>query len=496
MKPLALSLLVAAIAAGSPSLGTIKVIHSNYSGSAHKPIVRKASVNAARQGNPVTSLTILYTSSARGQVRSCNCSKFRFGGYGRELTMLKSIRSKTADLLLLEGGDITGENGFQSELKADVAARALKMLGYSAMTPGEEELGLRGTKYIARFKSTNVPIVCANLSDSASDKLVFKPYTIVKTRNGLRVCIIGLLDGSIGGPMLEKSMGCDVGDPVGALRPIIKNIRAKSDLVIVVYHGLARDAKKLAAVNGVDFILTTHCGESGVIFPSKGSNEVCAGVDKIGGVTVVDARTKTNWSLGRIDLSLTSGKKISSATHKLIYLDRSFIEAPEMVKIYDDYNEKVKDAVLNNSISFKTKAETVLIKRGMDIQSMRTRLHKSAYATSEKCKDCHSDVYENWSKTRHSHAMSTLVKVKQEYDPECVSCHATGASARNGFVNVKETPELANVQCEACHGPGLQHMKSPSKGYGKCGEETCRSCHTDERTPNFDFDEAWEQIKH
>ena len=69
---------------------------------------------AARPPKPtISSFVLLYTSSACGQIRSCNCTKFRFGRYGRELTLLNSIRSKSKDVLLVEGGDACGGNGFQ-----------------------------------------------------------------------------------------------------------------------------------------------------------------------------------------------------------------------------------------------------------------------------------------------------------------------------------------------------------------------------------------------
>ena len=52
------------------------------------------------------------------------------------------------------------------------------------------------------------------------------------------------------------------------------------------------------------------------------------------------------------------------------------------------------------------------------------------------------------------------------------------------------------LQCEACHGAGRTHAESSSGGYGATGEQTCRSCHTDERNPDFDYETAWGKIKH
>jgi len=76
------------------------------------------------------------------------------------------------------------------------------------------------------------------------------------------------------------------------------------------------------------------------------------------------------------------------------------------------------------------------------------------------------------------------------------SCHTTGGVTRGGFTDAKTTPELANVQCEECHGPGVAHAAEPKKGFGATGEETCRGCHTEDYNPNFDYDAMWKNVAH
>lgn len=478
-----ITLLIAALIAASPAANSTKVKST-------------ASVVKKTKASTVSPLVLLYTASARGQIRSCNCTKFRFGGYGRELTLLESIRKQSKNTILLEGGDITGGTGFQAELKADVAAKAMGLLGYGAMVPGEEELGIRGSSYINRFNAKSVPVLCANLYKLGSDKPIFQAYTFLKTSSGLRVGVIGLVDKSVGGALLEKQTGQTISDAGPVLKQLIKAVRAKSHLVVVVFHGPMQAAEKLAEINGVDLILATHRSVPDVTFAGKDTNIVEAPVKKIGRVVVADAGTRTNWSLGRLDLSLGKDGRIASVKHTLAYLDRRYNEDQRMVKVYDSYNEKVKLGVINSATKFKKDAEKLLAVRGIDVIHLRQQLRKSPFVTADKCKDCHSDIYENWSKTKHGSAIKTLEKAHQEYDPECMTCHTTGAIVRNGYKNQTETPELANVQCEACHGPGAEHAKDPKKGYGQVGEATCRSCHTDERTPDFDFNNEWIKIKH
>ncbi len=488
MKGIALIILATAVLASPAAKSTVA------GKAAAKAPAKPAVTQPAAQSN--FSLTLLYSSSAHGQIRSCNCTKFRFGGYGREATLVKSIREKTPNVIVVEGGDAVDWTGLQAELKTEVAAKALKLIGYNAMVPGEDELSRSAVAYIDRFDSKAVPILGANYHKDGSDTPAYPSSTIAETQTGIRVGIIGLLSQSAGKLFQEADLATAIKDPLPALKSALAEVKPKSDLVVVVFHGPLSEAEKLA-VDGVDVVLATHRTSRDILFPEKGSdsNEVTAPVEKRGDIIIAGAETNANWSLGRIDLEI-SGGKVKSAAHKLLYLDRRYDEDPQMVSTYEEYNKKVKDAVLTQSAKFKADAEALLVKRGLNLDQMRSRLRKSPFVGAGKCKECHPQLHEIWSGSRHAKAMDTLKSRNQEFDPECISCHATGVMVRNGFTNMKDTPELANVQCEACHGPAEQHVKAPAKGFGKVHEQTCRACHTDERTPDFDYAQEWAKIMH
>jgi hypothetical protein len=118
------------------------------------------------------------------------------------------------------------------------------------------------------------------------------------------------------------------------------------------------------------------------------------------------------------------------------------------------------------------------------------------YVGAERCQACHEDDYNTWEATGHQHAMKTLIDGGQEYNPLCVTCHVTGFQEGNGFQNLKATPEFANVQCEACHGPAAAHLEDPSAPYGATGQPECLTCHTSDNSPEFDYPSYWESVQH
>ena len=120
------------------------------------------------------------------------------------------------------------------------------------------------------------------------------------------------------------------------------------------------------------------------------------------------------------------------------------------------------------------------------------------YKGASACKMCHDKEHEGagynpwaaWQEMKHAKAMESLTAEqiasgKDAQGRACVSCHTTGYGKESGFVSVDDTPKLAGVGCEACHGPGSLHIMTMAmaeegeeiadKKIGKSAE--CITCH-------------------
>jgi hypothetical protein len=88
------------------------------------------------------------------------------------------------------------------------------------------------------------------------------------------------------------------------------------------------------------------------------------------------------------------------------------------------------------------------------------------YLGEAKCKMCHIQQHKTWQAMKHAKAFEALpekyrnMDAKTEDGRTCVSCHVTGYGMddRDGFVDPAASASLLNVQCEACHGPGSNHV--------------------------------------
>jgi len=124
---------------------------------------------------------------------------------------------------------------------------------------------------------------------------------------------------------------------------------------------------------------------------------------------------------------------------------------------------------------------------------------KPEYVSYKKCKTCHKDIYNSWKETTHYTNFQAVLDSTGLDDTTCFTCHTTGYGEQGGFVDTTETPDLIGVQCESCHGPGSLYKKySIMKDHEKCienglyeqTEEVCTRCHTEEQSPDFNYEEA------
>ena len=120
----------------------------------------------------------------------------------------------------------------------------------------------------------------------------------------------------------------------------------------------------------------------------------------------------------------------------------------------------------------------------------------ATYLGAAGCAVCHQPYEESWKKTRHAGAFDSLIRAGKSNDPECIACHAVGFGEKGGFFSLDTTPELANVQCEECHGLDREHSEDFSRPMRRVTEKVCLKCHTRENSPDFNYPVYLKKITH
>ena len=118
------------------------------------------------------------------------------------------------------------------------------------------------------------------------------------------------------------------------------------------------------------------------------------------------------------------------------------------------------------------------------------------YVGTSQCASCHEEEYQSYQKyAKKARSFQAVEKMKHHLSPEevkrCYRCHTTGYGEPSGFVDEKTTPDLKNVGCEECHGPGSAHVESedPKDIYATAEQirGVCQKCHTQEMVNAFRF---------
>jgi predicted CXXCH cytochrome family protein len=119
------------------------------------------------------------------------------------------------------------------------------------------------------------------------------------------------------------------------------------------------------------------------------------------------------------------------------------------------------------------------------------------------CGNCHVGKYGEWRGTQHAQAWTDL-QGSGHSQAACEGCHSVNAlgnaSTASGGYTATSDARYHDVQCESCHGPGLQHTTNPDASQPLASIEVgtdltngCGECHTGVHNP---FVEEWAASRH
>lgn len=118
----------------------------------------------------------------------------------------------------------------------------------------------------------------------------------------------------------------------------------------------------------------------------------------------------------------------------------------------------------------------------------------ASYVGSQACRECHPGEHANFKayskKARSFQSVLKMVHGLTEAElKKCYECHTTGYGRPGGFVSQAQTPNLAEVGCETCHGPASRHVVSQSRKdiRDRVSTKDCDACHNSERIAAFNF---------
>ncbi len=396
------------------------------------------------------SITIFFTGNELGEMKPCGCSGGQLGGLDRRANMLNTVEQENR--LIIDTGYLVPELNEQNLIKFNIIVQAFARLGYDVVNLIEEDI------FIARraglMDGLCVLFDCITAADTDGGNTPAK-FTKSFIRNekpvDITVAVVGNEEELF---RLEELFGA-----VDACGPATVN-------VLIVNQA---DPGIVAAFSGMDLV---SC-----VIISPQSDEPMLISEVVDGPLIVSAGRLGKY-VGEIKVDLEG--EIPRLSFTSVAITEDMNQQQFFVELYKDYQRMLKEAGLLE------KYPKFVLPDHLE------------YVGARSCKLCHDYEYQMCSTSPHADAFATLEKVGSDYDPECVICHVVGMQYESGFVSPTMTPELKNVDCEVCHGPGSEHLRSLGAIETSGPILTCTDCHTTEHSTGYagHEDEYFEKIVH
>ena len=207
--------------------------------------------------------TIIYRTSLRERelvILSTNDMHATINNYASSVTAVNRCRDSVATLLVDAGDRWTG-NAFidMSEGRLPII-ELMNHAGYDAATLGNHEFDLGAATLQGAINHASFQTLCANMESHRDDLVTPQPYTTVKTKNGIRVAIVGVVTNFDGGHpegSHEVFDGLSFSDPFVAAEEAFMG--CDGDVRLLLSHmGDDKDMEFAATTDCCDVIISGH----------------------------------------------------------------------------------------------------------------------------------------------------------------------------------------------------------------------------------------------
>ena len=260
------------------------------------------------QGDDVFDLFIIHTNDVHARVTA---GEDDGAGYAKLATIIKTARSITNNVLVLDAGDVTHGTNFANLFNGATIGDLLIMSGYDAVAPGNHDFNYGIDNLLALSDAaeevSDLKVLSANITDE-DGYLLFQPYHLYDF-NGFKVCVIGLTTPDTKTKSHPKNTeGVEFDNPV-----IYQNAQAAIDLaheiadyVVVLGHiGTVADGESgltstiiCENIDGIDLFVDGH------------SHSVLSGDNYVNGTLIVSAGEYMQ-NIGVVDILVKDGEVAS-----------------------------------------------------------------------------------------------------------------------------------------------------------------------------------------
>ena len=450
---------------------------------------------------------MVFTGRQIGYVEPCGCTGLdhQKGGLARRHTFLQGLTDRGWPVVGIDIGNQVRRFGRQPELKFNLTAQLLELMGYQAVAFGPNDLKLPAGELFAvsaadqqgksMFVSANVAVL---------DRSVLPRLNIIEL-GGKTIGVTSLLADQWTAQNFSEDLVLESVEQ--GLQQTLQEIKkANCDYNVLLIHDTLSDSRILAKkFPQFDFVVSAGSG-----------GEPPHAMETLPGGTTRFVEVGVKGMYASVVGLFTDPTGILSFRYQRVPLDATYKDSQQVLSFFKQYQEELQRA-------------------GFSGLGIKPQPHQSGYTFvgSKACAECHQEAFGIWSDSAHAQATQSLItppersEITRQYDPECLSCHTTGwqplayTPFSSGFESMAATQHLAGSGCENCHGPGSAHVRlerlelldevanadellkarqALGLSLAAAKEHQCTTCHDLDNSPDFHdegaFEKYWDQIQH
>lgn len=301
------------------------------------------------------SLTILHTNDTHAYLQDLNTPPSNLQNIVRRAAEITSIRSKSANSILLDAGDVFSGTLFFTKYLGQADLEFMNLLGYDAMGLGNHEFD-KGPQVLADFVSrADFPIVNANfdfsgepalkdlsstnIGDAAAGKLAGKIYpAVILNVNGEKVGILGVTAEDTK-ELSSPGPGIKISNALTAAQNAVSQLEQKgiTKIIAISHLGWDNDTALAKAVKGIDVIVDGH---------SHTLPKAPQLIEEGNSTTLVVQAGEYGKFLDKLDVTFdTAGKVIPSLSTGTLVEIKAQEEDTALKKKLEDYAKPIKDTM-------------------------------------------------------------------------------------------------------------------------------------------------------
>jgi hypothetical protein len=364
--------------------------------------------------------------------------------------------------LALEAGDML-DYRFADDVAAEIMVETMAAAGYDVVALGDQEFAGGEEFFLNKIVRSKLPLVALNVYGPGGR--VAPPWAVFDL-GAVRIGVTAALEPGLMA-YYAPSDKISVRPYERELREAIAQLGRDADVVIVVGHMPAGEARRLAAeFGGVDIIIAGH-----------DQQDLAEDPIVVGDTYIVSAGPR-GMAAGTVGIIKRDGA-VAFEFGKIL-LDEGVPKDEGLNVLVEQYYDNLYAGLARNRASW--------LERQIDERGVLVR-------DNLICARCHDEQYEDWETSAHASAYGALVEKGRAGSPACLYCHTTyyGVAAAFGDAGGPNL-EFANVGCISCHTVREGHPAAATAD--DVNELTCLPCHNRDFSPDFVYSSALEEIRH